>query len=323
MPYGYGDMVNPNAHVHALVSEGAWRPDGVFEPLPLGTDMHLLTELFRHHVFRALRKARRINEVTIQRMLTWTHSGFNCHRGNELEAGDSDGRRRVARYLLHPPLSLERMTYDREAGVVTYRSDRQHRLENFDPLDWLARVASHIPEKGTQLVRYFGTYSNRFRGAARKAQACEQPPAPGDAPERRAPLAVRKSWARLLAAVWATDPLLCPRCGGAMRIIAAINDPVTVKKILRHLGLWTVPTRASPRRFEADDDFDDGTEQPSAEQASEQASFEDVPPQPSSAQTWPDQTWPDTSDVSQSASPQEAHDPWLDAWPDADPSWDD
>jgi len=108
-----------------------------------------------------------------------------------------------------------------------------------------------------------------------------------------------------------------------MRIIAAINDPVTVKKILRHLGLWTVPTRASPRRFEADDDFDDGTEQPSAEQASEQASFEDVPPQPSSAQTWPDQTWPDTSDVSQSASPQEAHDPWLDAWPDADPSWDD
>ena len=75
----------------------------------------------------------------------------------------------MARYLLHPPLSLERMTYDDETGEVTYRSHRQHRLEKFDPLDWLARVASHIPEKGSQMVRYFGAYSNKTRGMRKKA----------------------------------------------------------------------------------------------------------------------------------------------------------
>jgi len=99
-----------------------------------------------------------------------------------------------------------------------------------------------------------------------------------------------------------------------MRIIAAINDPVTVKKILRHLGLWTVPTRASPRRFEPDDDFDVVTEQPPAEEAF----IGDLPPEPSHAQSWPD-----ASEVSESTSAEEAQDPWLDAWPDADPTWDD
>jgi hypothetical protein len=36
----------------------------------------------------------------------------------------------------------------------------------------------------------------------------------------------------------------CPNCGGALKIIAAIEDPPLIIKILSHLGL---PTRAPPR----------------------------------------------------------------------------
>jgi hypothetical protein len=36
----------------------------------------------------------------------------------------------------------------------------------------------------------------------------------------------------------------CPNCGGALKIIAAIEDPPVIIKILTHLGL---PTRAPPR----------------------------------------------------------------------------
>ena len=36
----------------------------------------------------------------------------------------------------------------------------------------------------------------------------------------------------------------CPNCGGALKIIAAIEDPPVIIKILSHLGL---PTRAPPR----------------------------------------------------------------------------
>ena len=36
----------------------------------------------------------------------------------------------------------------------------------------------------------------------------------------------------------------CPNCGGSLKIIAAIEDPPVIVKILSHLGL---PTRAPPR----------------------------------------------------------------------------
>jgi hypothetical protein len=36
----------------------------------------------------------------------------------------------------------------------------------------------------------------------------------------------------------------CPNCGGALKIIAAIEDPPVIDKILTHLGL---PTRTPPR----------------------------------------------------------------------------
>jgi hypothetical protein len=38
--------------------------------------------------------------------------------------------------------------------------------------------------------------------------------------------------------VWQADVLSCPKCGGRMRLIAVVQDPVVVEKILRHLGLW-------------------------------------------------------------------------------------
>jgi hypothetical protein len=36
----------------------------------------------------------------------------------------------------------------------------------------------------------------------------------------------------------------CPTCGGDLKIIAAIEDPIVIVKILTHLGL---PARAPPR----------------------------------------------------------------------------
>jgi len=35
------------------------------------------------------------------------------------------------------------------------------------------------------------------------------------------------------------DVLACARCGGRMRVVASIEDPVVVRKILTHLGLPT------------------------------------------------------------------------------------
>ena len=55
--------------------------------------------------------------------------------------------------------------------------------------------------------------------------------------------AARMSWSRLLRRVFDIDVERCV-CGGKLKIIAAIEEPAVIVKILTHLGL---PARAPPR----------------------------------------------------------------------------
>ena len=59
----------------------------------------------------------------------------------------------------------------------------------------------------------------------------------------RAPRARRLSWAELMQRIFAADVLECGRCQGRMRIVAMIDQPEVIAKILTHLGL---PARAPP-----------------------------------------------------------------------------
>jgi hypothetical protein len=43
------------------------------------------------------------------------------------------------------------------------------------------------------------------------------------------------------------DPLICPKCGGTMRIISFIEDREVIQTILKHLGLWLVKSRPTPK----------------------------------------------------------------------------
>lgn len=58
----------------------------------------------------------------------------------------------------------------------------------------------------------------------------------------------RVSWARLLKRVFNIDVTKCNKCSGQMKIIAAIEDPKVIKKILSHLGLPTKAPTALPVR---------------------------------------------------------------------------
>jgi hypothetical protein len=64
-------------------------------------------------------------------------------------------------------------------------------------------------------------------------------------PPRRLP---SEKWRDLIQQVWHTDPLRCPVCQNIMRVIALIDQPEVVEKILRHLGLWTRSTAKSKAR---------------------------------------------------------------------------
>lgn len=43
------------------------------------------------------------------------------------------------------------------------------------------------------------------------------------------------------------DSLCCPKCQGSMRVIAFIENEDVTKKILKHLGLWEIKPKPTPR----------------------------------------------------------------------------
>ena len=132
------------------------------------------------------------------------------------------------------------MTYDRAAKAVTYRSDKSDGptagTETVDPLEFLARVLVHIPDQGHVTTRYYGWYANRPRGMRVKAKpaAANGPPAIVPAP-RLAPTEATRRWAALLQQIFEVDPLACPTCHGAMRIVAFITQTSVIDQILTHL----------------------------------------------------------------------------------------
>jgi hypothetical protein len=65
------------------------------------------------------------------------------------------------------------------------------------------------------------------------------------------------SWSELLRRVFEIDISVCERCGGPVRVIAAIQEPETTQIILNYLGLPSRPPPITPARVERCSHSDD------------------------------------------------------------------
>ena len=163
---------------------------------------------------------------------------------------DAEGRRAVAEYILRSPFSLEKLRYQARTGTIIYQSKMhpvlKRNFEVFSATDWPAALTAHIPNAGEHLVRYYRWYSNVKRGKRRKTQA-ENPLSVSSEDCREVSNgAAKRAWARLGKQVYEVDPLICPHCGSAMRVIAFIEQPAVIEKILSHLGLWPILAHSPP-----------------------------------------------------------------------------
>ncbi len=100
-----------------------------------------------------------------------------------------------------------------------------------DPLEWLARLADHIPDTGRHRTHFYGFYAGRVRGS--RSEKGSERPVEQASTRRRCP----PSWAPLISKVYQADPLVCKGCGGPLKIVAYIADELSIRRILDHLGL--------------------------------------------------------------------------------------
>ncbi|MFM8360669.1 MAG: transposase, partial [Verrucomicrobiota bacterium] len=161
----FGEYLDFHPHLHALVADGLLDDQGRFHPAP-EIPVRALEETFRTRVLAELLKHRLISPELVERMKSWKHTGFNAHLGPRVAPENRAEREQLCQYVLRNPFSVAKMTLESPGDTVLYRSrlnPKIHRnFEVFTPVDFLATIAQHIPDKGAQMVRYYGLYSNKM-----------------------------------------------------------------------------------------------------------------------------------------------------------------
>ena len=250
-----------------MVTDGAFTPDGEFMPVPENLGHEPFLRRWEDKVFALLLEEDRIDPSVVRQIRSWKHSAFGVDRSIRLAAGDREGIERLGQYMARGPFSLGRLVRITPSGQVIYRAEKEgpqrfpepaspdlfggapRNFQVFQPLDFLAELIQHIPNKGEHLIRYYGHYSNKARGLrAKKVSSQRNDLSAGQTDDRPPPKADSRRWAMLIQKVYEADPLLCPRCGETMKIIAFIegHQKDVIRKILEHCGLWQDPPASSP-----------------------------------------------------------------------------
>ena len=181
----FGNLAHWHPHVHAIVSDGVFDKDDHFVIVP-DVDLSRCVLLWRKKVFDLLLREEKITQEVVDSMCQWSHSGFSIDNSVRIEADDQVGLQRLTGYIIRCPFSLARMIKVTEDGKVIYRTGKStclrfpehgdeqlkagtlRNFQVFEPLEFLAEVTQHIPEKGQHQIHYFGFYSNKQRGMRNK-----------------------------------------------------------------------------------------------------------------------------------------------------------
>jgi hypothetical protein len=280
----FGALLNPHLHFHCVVVDGVFEAGAEagqllrFHETPALNAEQLadIKRNIRRRLLRALTRRGLLEPEVAEEMDAWDHGGgFSLDAGVRIEADNRSGLERLLRYCARPVFALERLRQIDPEHLV-YESHKPGPGGSVSllmtPLELIDRLAALIPPPRRHRHRYFGVLApnaplraavTALAGAKDEAAVptamTEAIPAtePGatvqntpddvaDEPTHRK--AARYVWALLLARIYEVLPLLCPKCGGDMRIIAFINEGPVIREILGHLGEPVSAPRLAPAR---------------------------------------------------------------------------
>lgn len=172
--------------------------------------------------------------------------GFSLHANVKIERRDRDKLEKLCRYTARPPVALERLSQTAD-GKIIYRLKTQYSDGTthvlFDPLELVEKVVALIPPPRANLLRYHGVFAPNSKDRSRIVPESKKAKARDEKADQQT-----SSWSELLKRSFAIDVLVCSSCGGKMRLVSHIEEPVVVTRILGHLGLPTeAPTLYPPR----------------------------------------------------------------------------
>lgn len=167
-------------------------------------------------------------------------SSFSLHAGVAIKANQRDQLERVCRYIARPAISSERLSVTPQGKIryelkKPYRDGTTHII--FEPIDFISKLVALVPIPRVNLVRFHGVFApnNQYRKAIVPGKK-EQTAVSTD-PKTESEKRIAMNWARRLKRAFDIDIKTCEACDGNVKIIACIEDPAVINRILKHLKL--------------------------------------------------------------------------------------
>jgi hypothetical protein len=210
-----------------------------------------------------------------ERYLCADADGFNVHAHTSVGAGHKEERERLCRYILRPALCGQRLSLLASGDVLfqlkrTWSDGTKYLV--FTPLELIEKLAVLVPPPGRHLVTYHGVLSSAavwrkqiIPGAQQKSQGedpqsvkaeARDPEAAGIQPELGTAVPRRTPWAQLMSRTFGLDVLCCPKCGGRMKIVAVVLDPVEIARLCENLGEPAQAPPIKPSRYQVQTGWD-------------------------------------------------------------------
>lgn len=188
------------------------------------------------------------------------NSGFSLHAGVAMPGSEREKIEKLCRYIARPAVALERLSLS-ASGQVVYTLKKPYddgtQAISMSQLELMERLAALVPRPRVHLTRFAGVFAPHYKHRALVVLKPQAQQTQIDSPAAE-PKKSRITWARLLKRVFGIDIETCHMCFSKMKIIAAIEDPQVIRKILKHLGLPITPPTPWPARgppTAANDDF--------------------------------------------------------------------
>ena len=178
--------------------------------------------------------------------------GFSLHAGVYIAPSQREKLERLCRYVSRPPVATERLAltvsgHVRYALKTPYRDGTTHIV--LEPLDLMARLAALVPLPRMHLTRFHGVFAPHSKLRAAVTPAHRGVGGKADSANSAKPITPRHvamTWAQRLKRVFGVEINTCARCGGKLKVIASIEEPQVIARILAHLE----KTAADPHQAE-------------------------------------------------------------------------
>jgi len=238
----FGDDLEPNFHVHAIVTCGGLSKNNNQFINVNYIDYASIRKIWQYEILSALRNHLSQNKL-INPIIDWCFkyrtNGFVVFANTINTYSKKDILSYIARYIRHPPISKRRiLNYDGMCVTFSYKSYSKELTKKMPKFEFIKAVLQHVSSKQFKTARRFGLYSRRSTFKYQKTKSLLPP---SNIKQTR-----QFNWRRNLTLFNNKDPLTCPKCGGEMELykITYIDKSGSFKTICFGERLYT---DASPK----------------------------------------------------------------------------